>query len=238
MIQESIATATNTSVSFVSLVETGKRACKRRFAEIVDEMRQASGQLVELWDDLYRDGSPVPSWFVDWATVEGEAAELLTWQPVVVPGLLQTEDYARALLPTEEALANRIKRQAILLRDDPAPTPIVALLGRAVLTYCAGGVATQRAQLDHLIDMAARPNVLIQVVPYERTAVGTGGACVLATMPDRSEIAYLDTTTRGITTDAREDIAGLSRALMLLRAEALPESMSLDLIKQVQEDLE
>ncbi|MGK5550016.1 helix-turn-helix domain-containing protein [Actinomadura kijaniata] len=238
VVQQAIAAHTNTSVSYVSLIETGKRRCKREFVETVDRMTRANGALLELWDDLNHDGRPVPLWF-DWPAVEQEAAELITWQHTVIPGLLQTPDYARVLLRDhdEQAVDVRIERQAILTRDKPPPTMLVALLSEAVLTYPVGTAEIMRAQLEHLITMSERPNVTIQIVPHGGPPAGTGGAFVLATMQDRSEAAYLETTVRGITSDDRQDLAGLSKTLMSLRAKALPESMSLDVIRKAIEEL-
>ncbi|MFC9972324.1 helix-turn-helix domain-containing protein [Spirillospora sp. NPDC127200] len=235
VVQQTIAVQTNTSVSYVSLVETGKRRCKREFVKVVDALTKANGALIELWDDLNHDGRPVPLWF-DWPTVEQGANELITWEHSLVPGLLQTPEYAREFLRTDGAVTARMERQRVLTREKPAPTNLVALISEAVLFYPVGTSEIMSAQLDYLLSAAERPNIVVQVVTLGGRPAGTGGAFVLASMDDRSEVAYLETTVRGVTTDDRDDLASLSRTLMSLRAKALPESMSLDMIRRVKEE--
>ncbi|MFC4907445.1 helix-turn-helix domain-containing protein [Actinomadura gamaensis] len=238
IVQDTIAAHTHVTTSFVSQIETGKKACKREFAAIVDELCHADGALLELWDNLYcGGGSAIPAWFADWEVVESEAASLITWQPTILPGLLQTEAYAREFLATEEAVAKRLGRQQVLTREEPAPASLVALLSPAVLTYSVGTREVMCDQLDHLVAMAERPNVSIQVTTVGGRPAGTGGAFVVATMPDRSEVAYLETAVRGITTELREDLSGLSEALRHLQAKALPEAMSVEAIRKAREEL-
>lgn len=95
--QESIAHLTTVSAPQVSRIEAGKKRATRSFAEIVDDRLEAGGALIELWEDLNKDGHPVPIWF-DWPKIEADAVELITWQHTIVPGLLQTDTYARAFL--------------------------------------------------------------------------------------------------------------------------------------------
>ncbi|MFC9969991.1 helix-turn-helix domain-containing protein [Spirillospora sp. NPDC127200] len=234
VVQQAIATATNTSVSFVSQVETGKRRAKRSFVEIVDEMTGAGGALIDLWEDLNHDGSPVPLWF-DWPEVEAEASLLVTWEPLVLPGLLQIEPYAQAILKTEEGVSNRMMRQAVLTREKPVPPTLVALVDEAALYRIVGSVEIMRAQLEALLTLIERPNIGVQIVPTSGDHLGMGGAFVLATMDDRSEVAYLETTVRGITTDDRHDLGSVSRALVELRDLALPGNMSRDAIRKALE---
>ncbi|MEV4253307.1 helix-turn-helix transcriptional regulator [Spirillospora sp. NPDC049652] len=237
VVQEAIARRTHTSVSFISLVETGKRPCKREFTTIVDQLTGANGALLELWEDLYRDGSPVPSWFLDWSAIESEAASLITWEPTVIPGLLQTEAYASQLLSSEDAVKNRLDRQMLLTRSDPSPISFTALLSSTALSNPVGTREAMQEQLTHLCTMAELPNVTVQVVLPGGRPVGAGGAFVVATLPDLSAVAYLDTAIRGITTDARDDLSNLAETLRHLQSRALPEHMSVDMIRKAHEEL-
>ncbi|WP_067488168.1 helix-turn-helix domain-containing protein [Actinomadura hibisca] len=233
--QEAIAGHTNTSDSFVSQVETGKKRCSRNFATTVDQVTGAGGALLELYDDLTKeDGSPVPLWF-DWPQVEAEADMAVTWQPSVVPGLLQTPAYAAQFL-SAEAVEARIARQAVLTRTKPAPLTLVVLLNEQVLTHGVGSTEIMRAQLEHLIELSEWPNITIQLVPNSGRPAAFGGAFILATMNDRSEIAYLETTIRGITTDSPDDLAQIAQSLVKLRAKALPEDQTRDAIRKVIEE--
>lgn len=232
--QETLAHLTRLSPAQVSRIESGKKRATRSFVEIVDDRLDAGGSLINLWEDLNKDGHPVPIWF-DWPQIESEAGELVTWQHTIVPGLLQTVDYAHAFLVTEEAVQARMNRQSILTRGTPSPTVLVALLGEAVLNHLVGSAEVMREQLTHLLSMGELSNVTIQLVRNNGRPAGTGGAFVVATMEDRSQVAYLETTIRGITTDAPSDLAGLADALRELRARALPEDMSRDAMRKALE---
>ncbi|MFD0856581.1 helix-turn-helix domain-containing protein [Actinomadura adrarensis] len=232
--QETIAHLTQMSGAQVSRIEAGKRRATRRFVEIVDDHLGAGGALLDLWEELDKDGSPVPAWF-DWPQIESDAGELETWQPLVVPGLLQIEGYARAFLETDEAVAARIARQDIITRADPAPVDFVALLGEAVLEYQVGSPEVMREQLEHLLALSERPNITIQLVRNDGKPVAAGGGFVVATMEDRSEVSHIDTSIRGITSDDPADLASLSHQLRRLRAKALPESMSREMVRKALE---
>ncbi|WP_067812701.1 helix-turn-helix domain-containing protein [Actinomadura kijaniata] len=235
LLQQAVASRTNTTTSFVSQVETGKKRCQRSFAATVDQLTGAGGALLDLYDDLNRDGSPVPLWF-DWPEVEQEAVTLTTYQHSMIPGLLQTPEYAGASLRSEEKSAARMARQQILTRDSPAPTTLVALVDEQVLHRPVGSSEVMRAQLEHLIAMSERPNVTVQIVRSSGEHNGNGGAFVVATMEDRSEVAYMEMTIRAITTDSTDDLAALALTLIDLRSRALPADMSRDFVRRVIED--
>ncbi|TYK46726.1 helix-turn-helix domain-containing protein [Actinomadura decatromicini] len=232
--QARVAQRTGKTASFVSQVESGKKRCKREFVEIMDPELKAGGVLLTLHDDLTNDGRlGFPTWF-DWPEVEAEAEVLTWWEHTVIPGLLQKESYARAFLGSDEAIAARMARQEILTREVPAATTLIAFLSESALTNLIGSRETMREQLEHLIAMSELPNVTIQVVVNDDgVPAGTGGAFILATMKDRSEVAYLETTVRGITTDDDDDLIGLARTLRTLTSKALPASMSRELIRKV-----
>ncbi|WP_067459481.1 DUF5753 domain-containing protein [Actinomadura macra] len=200
----------------------------------MDPEFRAGGVLLNLYDDLNDDGQMgFPSWF-DWPEVESQADVLVWWEHTVIPGLLQTESYASAFLGTAEAIAARLARQIILTRDSPPPATLVALLSESVLTHLVGSREIMREQLEHLGVMSELPNVTVQVVGNDDgVPAGTGGAFILATMRDRSEVAYLETTVRGITTDDENDLAGLARTLRTLGSKTLPANMSREVIRKV-----
>lgn len=232
--QARVAQRTGKTASFVSQVESGKKRCKRDFVEIMDPELGAGGILLSLYDDLNGDVQlGFPSWF-DWPEVEGEADVLTWWEHTVIPGLLQKESYARAFLGTDEAVAARMARQEILTREVPAPTTLIAFISEHALTNLVGSREIMREQLEHLIAMSELPNVTIQVVMNDDgVPAGTGGAFIVATMKDRSEVAYLETTVRGITTDDESDLSGLARTLRTLGSKALPANMSREMTRKV-----
>ncbi|MDL4775302.1 MULTISPECIES: helix-turn-helix domain-containing protein [Thermomonosporaceae] len=232
--QETIGHLTTVSGPQVSRIEAGKKRATRPFVEIVDDHLDAGGSLISLWEDLNKDGHPVPLWF-DWPKIEEDATELITWEHTIVPGLLQNEAYARAFLGVDEAIEARIARQSVLTRDDPPPVALTALLSEAVLYHLVGSPEVMHEQLTHLVALSELPNVTIQMVRNNGRPAGTGGAFVVATMEDRSEVAYLEMVVRGITTDDPSDLAKLSEVLRELRARAFPEDMSRDVMRKALE---
>ncbi|MFI0369186.1 helix-turn-helix domain-containing protein [Actinomadura sp. 1N219] len=233
--QARVGQRTGKTASFVSQVESGKKRCKRQFVEIMDPELKAGGVLLNLYDDLARDDGRlgVPTWF-DWPEVEAEANVLTWWEHTIIPGLLQKERYARAFLGTDEKVAARMARQEILTRDVPAPTTLLAFVSENALSTLTGSPEIMREQLEHLIVMSELPNVTIQVVMHDDgVPAATGGAFILATMNDRSEVAYLETTVRGITTEDENDLTGLAQALRTLGSKALPANMTREMIRKV-----
>lgn len=235
--QETIAHLTKVSGPQVSRIENGKKRATRSFVVTVDDYLEAGGSLISLWEDLNKDGHPVPIWF-DWPQIEADAAMLVCWQHSVIPGLAQTPAYALALLRgNQEAADARIGRQAILTGDKDSNPPIVVfLLDEHVLHNLVGTPETMREQLEHLLELSLLPNVTVQVVLSSGEHEGVLGAFVVATMEDRSEIAYIETAVRGITTDDPADLSSLGRTLFELRSRALSQEMSRELIRKVIEE--
>ncbi|MBE1532606.1 transcriptional regulator with XRE-family HTH domain [Actinomadura algeriensis] len=232
--QETIAHLTNMSVAQVSRIENGKRRASRSFTETVDDHLEAGGALITLWNDLNKDGHPVPVWF-DWPKIEADAAMLVSWEPMLITGLAQTRDYASALLRgNKEAVDVRLSRQSILTRDDEKDAPILSLLiDEQALYRQVGDAETMKGQLEHLIDLSMLPNVTVQVVLGNGEHDGNSGGFMVATMDDRSEVAYVETAIRALTTDDPADLSVLARTLVALRSRTLTEEMSRELIRKV-----
>ncbi|MEV5752076.1 helix-turn-helix transcriptional regulator [Actinoallomurus sp. NPDC052308] len=220
--------------SHIGKIERGETRCDRAIAVKLDEILDTRGALPSLWDELVVDAA-FPVWF-DWPEVESEAEFLGTYQCLVVDGLLQTEDYASALLGEDTAAtAARMKRQAILSREDPPPPRVSALLAEAVLRNQVGDRDVMRGQLEHLLSIVS-PRISVQIVPDPFGPIGTAGGFVLATLPNRTELAYVATAVRGITTSEPDDIRLLSETYDQIRSRALPVEMSRDLIRRVLEE--
>ncbi|MEU9870373.1 helix-turn-helix transcriptional regulator [Actinomadura sp. NPDC048021] len=235
--QQSIADHTNISKAQVSRIENGTRRATRDFVDAVDRLLKADGALIKLWLDLNRNGHPVPIWF-DWPEVESEAAMLVCWEHSLIPGLAQTQTYALAILHNnKDAADTRISRQAIITRegDNPAPT-LVLLIDEQALYRPVGTAETMREQLEHLVEISMLPNVTVQVVLTSGEHDGNTGAFVVATMDDRSEVAYVETAIRAITTDDPTDLSALARTLVALRSRTLTEDMSRELIRKVAQE--
>lgn len=186
---------------------------------------------------------PVPAWFEDYLEAERAAQSLAIWSPIVVPGLLQTSEYARVLLLAQQtdtsqeaidALVNaRLDRQAIFDRADPPDVTVV--LDEAVLHRLIGTPAIMHDALVHAAEMALRPNIVVQVVPSTKGAnAGIGGAF---------DIAGADGAPDTLRTDGVEDQTTENRVLVRkhkvafnrVRGDALSRDASRDLILKAAE---
>ncbi|PWU51678.1 transcriptional regulator [Micromonospora globispora] len=197
--------------------------------------------VAEIWPDAVRRREPV--WFRPWQEIEREAVSLRSFQSMVLPGLLQTEGYARAVLTgagvlprgdVERHLAARLARQDILRRADPPQ--FTAVIDEAVLRRPVGGRATMREQLSALVAACAEPQVRLHVVPSSVGAyAGLNGPFVIATCPDHRLAGYLDNQLQGQVVSDTEDIAAMMAAWENVRGEALSHWQSVDLIREVAE---
>ncbi|TDC76615.1 DUF5753 domain-containing protein [Actinomadura sp. 7K507] len=225
------------SASFIGAVERAESHCERTFAEHCDTALDTKEALAHLHDGLFGDKKDgFPEWFRKWPTVEEEAGTLKVYEPTVVYGLLQKEEYASALLfDDREAIDARLARQAILARTDPRPPRVVYVLPEFVLWYNVGGAEVMRAQLQYLAEIST-PRLSVQVIPNGVPHPGNEGAFVLATLRDGQEIALAETAARGIMMDTREDISRLKDRFDAICTQALPTSMSADLINRTIEE--
>lgn len=231
MIQKEMAGKLGYTNAWLSNLETGQLRPRIEHLIAIEEMLKIpSGVLLAVYDQLDREN--LPGWFRPWIEEERQASVLRSLQLVLIPGLLQTEAYAGALLNDEEAVAARMKRQEIFKREQPPSFHLV--LDEAVLYRGRGGKEVMREQLEHLIASVAPPRLTIQVV---RSADNphSAGAFTIATV-DGSEVGYLETAIRGIVTSNREDVASLLAAWELIRTYALPQKESIELIRKVIEE--
>ena len=167
------------------------------------------------------------------------------WEPLLVPGLVQTADYARALFvawqsgdtsddDVDELVSARLERQAIF--DQPRPPEAWLIIDETVLHRRVGDVKTTYDQLHHLAAMAKRPNVTIQVVPADTGAhVGLLGAFAIAT-GNGADTVYTESPDQGQTTASPAVAAKLTKTFNILRSEALPQAASRELIMKVAEE--
>lgn len=233
--QDQTGSRIHLSGSHIGQIERGEVRCDKETARLLDELLDTRGSIPSLWDKLVQN-AVFPTWF-DWPEVEAEATHLRTYQGMVVYGLLQTEDYASVLLRGDtKAIAARIGRQDILFRADPEPPRLSVLLYEGALHHQVGSKETMRAQLDRLLTLSEAKNVSIQVVPGPISSAGSSGSFVLATLPDRSEVAYADMAARDLTMNESDDIRAISDSYDEIRDQALPVEMSRDLMQQIMEE--
>ncbi len=221
----------------ISRIENGKRPPTELFARMCDQAFPGrDGWFSEFYAES-RTWIATPPWFRSWVEHEQHAATLRIWQLGVLSGLLQTEDYARAILAVDPGvtdeqvnarLAARLSRQAILTRDDP-PTGWF-LVDEAALRRCVGSPRVMAAQLTHLTGIARLPTVTIQVVPNIANAGLLGGFAVT------QHAAYVETAVAGQVFEDAETIADLLTRFDTLRNEAFRGSESLTLMERMCEE--
>lgn len=190
-----------------------------------------------------RTDGPVPSWFEDYLEAERAAQSLLIWSPIVIPGLLQTAEYARVLLLAQQAdtsdeaidaLVNaRLDRQAIFDRADCPDVAVV--LDEAVLHRLIGTPAIMHDVLVHVAEVALRPDIVIQVVPADKGAnAGIGGAFDIASADGTPDMLRTDGV-EDQTTENRPLVRKHQAAFNRVRGDALSRDASRDLILKAAE---
>ncbi|WP_119727877.1 helix-turn-helix domain-containing protein [Thermomonospora amylolytica] len=213
-------------------------------------VRLARDARVKGWWNDYADA--IPGWFESYVGLEADASGLLIFQDQVVPGLLQTEDYARAVYEAvrppletskiDRAVAARMERQGRL--TDETPLKIHAVLDEAVLHRQFGGRAVLQAQLRHLRHMARHPeaDIKIQVRPFSagaHPAVGTSFVILRFQHPGdgNPDVVYLEDLTSSAYLEEDPHLFRYNLAFEDLRATALPEDESIALIDRLAERL-
>ncbi len=229
--------------STVSRIEAGTLSPGQRFAAACDEaFPQMGGWFSRFCHDSRTWAGPHPPWFRDWVETEARATVIRWWEPLLIPGLLQTDDYARAVLgwgpddggDLDERVAARLDRQRIFDRDSPPEVWI--LLSEPVLGYCIGSADVMRKQIDHLAEMTARPRVMIQVVSAAAGAYGgLSGAFAIGTDTAADTVIYLETGVQGMVIRDPRLITRAASVFDHLRAEALPRSQTLEVLARAGE---
>ncbi|MBW8484235.1 helix-turn-helix transcriptional regulator [Actinomadura sp. PM05-2] len=233
--QEAVAARANNGAGvkyqYIGAIENGRTRCSREFTEIMDRELNAGGELIALWQDLVKDAA-FPTWF-DWHIVENEALELTSYSLNLVHGLLQTPEYAEVLLyGDKKAVDGRMKRQEVLVRNEPPPPNCLFLIDEGVLIREVGRPEIMAEQCDALIDAISR-KVTVQVVPMRGDHQGNISAFTLALLPDRRELAYTECAARGFTMEDADDINTQRQVLREIQSLALPVKQSIELIHQI-----
>ncbi|TDC57210.1 XRE family transcriptional regulator [Micromonospora sp. KC207] len=235
--QEELGRRANYSASTISAVETGTRPLDKPYVKRMDEVLDTGGLFESLLRMAERDGQP--SWFRPWLEAERNAKQLRYFNPTLVPGLLQTENYARTVLrfddtkpeeDVERQVAARLERQEILVREHPPQ--VVAVIDESALRRTD---ATMGEQLAHLLRMAELPHVHLHAIPsYTGLHVGLSGPLALARSTDGGWVGHLENQLSGLVTDSEDEMATLLERWEGVRGLALPRDLSLALLKEVE----
>jgi transcriptional regulator with XRE-family HTH domain len=242
--QDQLAALAHVSGKLISAYENGWRVPTRPTTTDIDAVAdlRSDGALIALWDQFEHgmNYQAYPDWFQDWPEREAAAITLRGFEPIVVPGLLQTDMYARAIFcskigatdhEVDQLVAARLKRQAILTREQP-PT-LWVILDEAVLRRPVGGPQVMLEQLGRLIEAAQRPNIVIEVIPAIVGAhEGLSGGFAIADFKAEPSVAYQETAIQGQVVQDSELVSTLITKWTTLGTEALPRRASLTLLEE------
>jgi len=252
---EEVAARLGVASSTLSRIETGKAPTKSAYLNQMLEMYGVGepGQrqmLVDMAREGHRKGwwaaydDVLPSGFDIYVGLEAETASVRGYEVSVVHGLLQTADYARAVMgemfpkytadQIDRLVDFRLERQRRF--DEDPPLGLWAILDEAVLRRPVGGWDVMRDQLEHLREMAERPGVTVQVLPFECGGHGgLGGPFSILEFPTRSdsEVGYVESVGGYIYLEKDRDVRALADAFDQLRATALAPGASVDLIAKI-----
>ena len=251
--QADVAAKTTYSESLIAQVETCRKAATPELAKALDRVFTTPGFKEDEPDSPSTPGTfgrlvtrlrnlPFPASFRSFAPHEADAAALYVFEHSFVPGLLQTEEYARAVLMmhpdvTEEVVnervAGRLARQAILDREDPPPPLLCALMDQSVLNREIGGPDVMRAQLVHLVAMSNHLNVTVQIIPNTGAHPGLLGAFTVADLGAGPGIVNLEDIADGRVTEDAATVSMVAVRFHSLRGDALSKGASRDLIEGV-----
>ena len=188
--------------------------------------------------------SDLPEEYTAYISFEAEAAGVRNYESLFIPGLLQTEEYARAVIrgglpmagepEVEDRVQARMERQAVLTKE--APLKLWAIIDEAALCRMVGGGKVMRAQLAHLADMVKVPNITFQVIPFDAGAhPGMPGAFVLMdfTDPMDTDLIYIDSMAGDLFLESDADVSRYSSIFDNLRAVALSPDASVTFVAEL-----
>lgn len=242
--------------SKISRIETGQRGIRpKELRELMAEYGVPGSEQLALLAIASRGGQH--SWwhpyadvwsdaYLDYVIMESAASEIMAYEAQLIPDLLQTDDYARAIAAAEPAnltdqhedavAAKAVRRQVVL--DGGSPARLGVILGEGALHQAVGGPDVLAGQITHLIKLAADyPAVTIQVLPFSagaHVAAGSGSLAILR-FPDAPSlgVVYLEALSGGVYLEDQADVARYVRAFALLRAAALSPADSVHLLRNL-----
>src|SRR6266516_1604316 len=238
MTQEALADAIVYSPSTVAAIETCRLMPSKEFAEKADKALGANGHFQRL-QDLVEQTSVLP-WFRDLVETERKAVSVQTYESYIVPGLLQTESYARLAVSAtrprlpdadvDRAVILRMTRQGILDQDDPPR--LWAIVDESALRREVGGRKVMKEQCDHLLSVGQRPHIAIQIIPDAKGATcAYGQQFMVLTFDKRPPMAYLEDMRSARYVRERDEVGTYSMTFDYLRSNALDDQQSADLIR-------
>ncbi|MEU5431628.1 helix-turn-helix transcriptional regulator [Streptomyces olivoreticuli] len=227
----------------IKSMEQGRRRPTKHLLEVADEMCGAKGKLAAAHP--YLEPEPFASRSREYMTIEGEAIALHWYETLLVPGLLQTEAYARELMENqcpfmdeetvEARVAARLQRGELLKKTTVLFSFVIH---EAALRSLVGGTTGMKEQLGHLLVVGAARNVSIQALPMRLGAhPGLGGQFIVLETVDHKHYGYEEGQEAGMLHAEPERTSSLWKRHAMIRMHALNEVDSAELIKKVAEEL-
>jgi hypothetical protein len=209
------------------------------------EALSREGRLRGWWDRYSDTLSPM---YADYIALEADASDMYSIQTILIPGILQTEDYTRAVVRSqiEDATSEQVEtltkvrqqRHAVLRRE--VPLRVWVVLSESALRHQIGGRATMREQLESLAVAAAEPNINIQVLP-EASEIHAAlfGPLTILSFPETAEtdVVYVDTLLSTLYIEDPSEVFKYSNLFRRALAESLPRARSLALIERIAKEL-
>lgn len=218
----------------ISKIELGKRMPSWKAVVEFDRLFGTGEYFQDMW--LLADQETLPVWFRPYAELEGEAREVRTFGLSLIHGLFQTEEYATDVLsvgrdPEEVArhVAARMKRQEIL--DRKGAMRFWVVLDETVLHRPTNRPGVMKGQIAHLIELAQRPDITVQIIPASRGPyMGLVGPITILSFDDRPDAVFFEDQLGGRLVEGADAVKQSGTRFELIRASALPWEESLDLL--------
>ncbi|MES4905743.1 MULTISPECIES: helix-turn-helix transcriptional regulator [unclassified Streptomyces] len=241
--QRELGLKANYGQQYVAKVEAGERLASPEFADACDRVFGTPGTFARLRKRASRHG--YPEWFVPYVQLEQQATSILDYSATLIMGMLQTEEYARAVFravhPRESAdkieamIERRLRRREVMEKDTP---PLLwCVLDESCPRRMVGGAGVMRAQLAHLAEAAESPHITIQMLPFSSGAPTRHMPFTLLKFEDEPSLLYVENPVSGHVIDSRSVVEGSEVAYDRLRADALSPEASIAMIRNVMEEL-
>ncbi|MFI7702424.1 helix-turn-helix domain-containing protein [Nonomuraea sp. NPDC049480] len=246
------------SESKISRMELGRVGFKERdvadlltlYGVVDQQARSAVLDLVATANEpgwWHRFNDVLPTWFQAYVGLEEAAARIRTYEVQFVPGLLQTKEYARAVVTAgtagigAEEIARRVdlrlERQRILDKEDG---PVFwAVIDEAALRRPIGGAEVMRAQIEHLIDLMRQPNITIQIMPFSfggHSAEGGAFSILRFPDPDLPDVVYVEQLASALYLDKREDVDRYTEVMERLCAVSTTPDETVELLRTIADE--
>ncbi|MDX3711654.1 helix-turn-helix transcriptional regulator [Streptomyces europaeiscabiei] len=239
--QEEFAPRVRYSLPTVASIEQGRRFPPADFVERAEEVLDAFGILRAAARRLSRQPG-LASWFRQWARLEAEAITLWTYECRVIPGLLQTEAYARAVTESvppvkdeeqvDRQVASRLERQELLRRRPPIAFSFI--VEQALIERGTGGTEVTQKLIDHLLDRAAQFNVDLQIMPLRQPDhAGFDGPMQLLETADNKWLGYSEGQRGGMLISDPKEVSIMLQRYARMRSQALTPEDSRSLLKRM-----